>query len=120
MRSGFSIAREVVERLAELAPDRLVAKSGPKNRVGRIFVDYLRNGRGATTAAAYSARARAGLGVSVPCDWDELDALRGGDHWTIANAHERLEAAADPWADYARCRQALGAARKALRRSVAA
>jgi bifunctional non-homologous end joining protein LigD len=113
-------SREVVERLAELAPDKLVAKSGPKNRVGRIFVDYLRNGRGATTAAAYSARARAGLGVSVPCDWDELDALRGGDHWTIANAHERLEAAADPWADYASCRQALGAARKALRRGVAA
>jgi len=113
-------SREVVERLAELAPDKLVAKSGPKNRVGRIFVDYLRNGRGATTAAAYSARARAGLGVSVPCDWDELDALRGGDHWTIANAHERLEAATDPWAEYARCRQALGAARKALRRGVAA
>ena len=66
-------SREVVERLATLAPDQLVAKSGPKNRVGRIFVDYLRNGRGATTAAAYSARARAGLGVSIPCDWDELD-----------------------------------------------
>ncbi|MEO6744192.1 MAG: DNA ligase D [Caldimonas sp.] len=113
-------SREVVERLATLAPDQLVAKSGPKNRVGRIFVDYLRNGRGATTAAAYSARARAGLGVSIPCDWDELDGLTGGDHWTIANAHERLEAATDPWADYARCRQALGAARKALRRAVAA
>jgi len=113
-------SRAVVERLALLAPDQLVAKSGPKNRVGRIFVDYLRNGRGATTAAAYSARARAGLGVSIPCDWDELDGLTGGDHWTIANAHERLEAAADPWADYARCRQALGAARKALRRAVAA
>ena len=66
------------------------------------------------------ARARAGLGVSIPCDWVELDGLTGGDHWTIANAHERLEAAADPWADYARCRQALGAARKALRRAVAA
>ena len=113
-------SREVVERLAEFAPDKLVAKSGPKNRVGKIFVDYLRNGRGATTAAAYSARARAGLGVSVPCDWDELDGLGGGDHWNIANVHERLEAAADPWADYARCRQALGAARKALRRGVAA
>ena len=113
-------SREVVERLAMLAPDKLVAKSGPKNRVGKIFVDFLRNGRGATTAAAYSARARAGLGVSVPCDWDELDGLGGGDHWNIANVHERLEAAADPWAEYTRCRQALGAARKALRRGVAA
>jgi bifunctional non-homologous end joining protein LigD len=112
-------SREIVEALARRAPDRLVAKSGAKNRVGKIFVDYLRNGRGATTAAAYSARARAGLGVSVPCDWDELDALGSGDHWTIATVHERLETAADPWADYTRTRQGLGAARKALRRSVA-
>ena len=112
-------SREIVEALARRAPDRLVAKSGAKNRVGKIFVDYLRNGRGATTAAAYSARARAGLGVSVPCDWDELDALASGDHWTIATVHERLETAADPWADYARARQTLTAARKALRRSVA-
>ena len=113
-------SREIVEALARRAPDRLVAKSGAKNRVGRIFVDYLRNGRGATTAAAYSARARAGLGVSVPCEWDELDELTGGDHWTIATVHDRLEAAADPWADYPALRQTLGAARKALRRTVAA
>jgi bifunctional non-homologous end joining protein LigD len=109
----------VVDHLAAVAGEMLVAKSGARNRVGRIFVDYLRNGRGATTAAAFSARARPGLGVSVPCDWDELDALRGGDHWNIANVHERLESAHDPWADYAATRQALGAARKALARLVA-
>ncbi|MEP7056729.1 MAG: DNA ligase D [Caldimonas sp.] len=108
-------SRAVVERLAELAPTRIVAKSGPKNRVGKIFVDYLRNGRGATTAAAFSARARAGLGVSVPCDWDEIDQLTGGDHWNIATVHERLESAIDPWADYASLRQTLAQARKALR-----
>jgi bifunctional non-homologous end joining protein LigD len=107
-------SRAVVERLAALAPDRLVLKSGPKNRVGRIFVDYLRNGRGATTVAAFSARARPGLGVSVPCAWEELDELTSGAHWTIGNAHERLESADDPWADYGATRQTLASARKRL------
>jgi bifunctional non-homologous end joining protein LigD len=52
-------SRAVVVHLARTLPGLFVAKSGAKNRVGRIFVDYLRNGRGATTAAAFSARARA-------------------------------------------------------------
>jgi bifunctional non-homologous end joining protein LigD len=104
----------VVRHLAQVFPARSVAKSGAKNRVGRIFVDWLRNGRGATTAAAYSARARPGLGVSIPCAWDELKDLRGGDHWTIANAHERLEGRDDPWAAYASTKQTLTKAMKAL------
>jgi bifunctional non-homologous end joining protein LigD len=113
-------SRAIVERLAAMAPDRIVAKSGASNRIGRVYVDYLRNGRGATTAAAYSARARPGLGVSVPCAWEELDTLRGGDHWTIANVHERLESDDDPWAAYDGARQTLAAARKALRTQAAA
>ena len=59
------LAKRIVEHMAATIPERFVAKSGPKNRVGRIFVDYLRNGFGATTACAWSARARPGLGVSV-------------------------------------------------------
>jgi len=107
-------SRAVVEHLASVAPERFVVKSGPKNRLGRIYIDYLRNGRGATTAAAWSARARPGLGVSVPCGWDELHALTGGDHWTIATAHERLESAVDPWAAYAASARTLAGARRAL------
>ncbi len=104
----------VVRHLARTLPDLFVAKSGPRNRVGRVFVDYLRNGRGATTAAAWSVRARPGLGVSMPCAWDELPRLRSGAHWTIANAHERLEAEADPWRGYAGTRQTLTRAMKTL------
>jgi bifunctional non-homologous end joining protein LigD len=63
----------LVMHLAAVIPQRFVAKSGPKNRVGKIFVDYLRNGFGATTVSAWSLRARPGLGVSVPVAWDELD-----------------------------------------------
>lgn len=74
-----------------------MAKSGPKNRVGKIFVDYLRNGFGATTVAAWSARTRPGLGVSVPIAWEELPKVPSGAQWTIANIHHRLDAANAPW-----------------------
>ena len=67
-----ALSKAIVEHMATVIPERFVAKSGPKNRVGRIFVDYLRNGFGATTACAWSARARPGLGISVPCAWSEL------------------------------------------------
>ena len=117
-REGWDAVKDfshaVVDRLAAMAPHLLVAKSGARNRVGRIYVDYLRNGRGATTAAAFTARARPGLGVSVPCDWSELAELRGGDHWNISTVHERLESSVDPWADYWSSRQALAGPKKAL------
>ena len=97
-----ALAKRIVEHMAETIPERFVAKSGPKNRIGKIFVDYLRNGFGATTACAWSARARPGLGVSVTCEWDELGAITGGDHWTIRNVHERIEERGDAWRDYAK------------------
>ncbi|MBC7989669.1 MAG: ATP-dependent DNA ligase, partial [Luteimonas sp.] len=94
---------------------RFVAKSGPANRIGKIFVDYLRNGHGATTASAFSARARPGLGVSMPVAWDELPILKGGNHWTIATAREHLSfQRVDPWASYWTKRQTLTAAMKVL------
>jgi bifunctional non-homologous end joining protein LigD len=105
----------VVQHLAKTLPQRFVAKSGANNRVGRVFVDYLRNGFNATTAAAFSARARPGLGVSMPVAWDELPALKGGADWTISNAHERATAQGnDPWAGYWNSRQTLAAAMKKL------
>ena len=108
-------SQAVVQHLADTIPQRFVARSGGANRVGRIFVDWLRNGFNATTAAAFSARARPGLGVSMPVDWDELPEIRGGDQWTIADARDRLSfQQADPWAGYWRCRQTITKARKAL------
>jgi bifunctional non-homologous end joining protein LigD len=110
---GFS--ESVVQHLARVIPQRFVAKSGPANRVGRIFVDYLRNGQGATTAAAFSVRARPGLGVSMPIAWDGLADIKGGDQWTVCTAREHLSfQQEDPWADYWGCRQTLAAGRKAL------
>ena len=110
---GFS--RALVQHLAQVVPARFVAKSGPANRVGRIFVDYLRNGHGATTVAAYSARARPGLGVSMPVPWEMLESLRSGSQWTVATAREHLSFHPDdPWAGYWRAKQALAPAMQAL------
>ena len=107
-------SRRVVEHIARIVPSRFVAKSGASNRVGKIFIDYLRNGRGATTASAWSARARKGLGVSVPCGWGELDTLKSGSQWTIVDAHERFDTSEKAWATYAKTRQTLVAPMKRL------
>jgi bifunctional non-homologous end joining protein LigD len=110
-----AFAKAVVQHLAATLPERFVAKSGPGNRVGRIFVDYLRNGRGATTVAAYSARARPGLGVSMPWPWDDIDTLRGSDHVTLATTARHLaDRRADPWADLHQHKQSIAAAMKTL------
>jgi len=104
----------VVDHLAKTLPDRFSNKSGAKNRVGRIFIDYLRNGRGATTVSAWSARARPGLGISVPVRWEELPELTSGAHWTVSSVQERLAEGNAPWADYARSATTLAKAMKAL------
>lgn len=109
---GF--ARDVVRHMADVLPQRFSAKSGPRNRVGRIFIDYLRNGFGATTVAAWSLRARPGMGISVPLHWEEVETIRGGDHWTIANIDARLETGNAPWADYESAAVALGPAMRRL------
>ena len=110
-----TFSQQVVQHLARTIPQRFVAKSGPTNRVGKIFVDYLRNGFNATTAAAFSARARPGLGVSMPVAWEELPEIKSGAHWTISDARDRLSfQKIDPWVDYWTRKQTLTAAMKAL------
>jgi bifunctional non-homologous end joining protein LigD len=105
----------VVAHMARTIPQRFVAKSGPRNRVGRIFIDYLRNGWVQSTAEAYSARARPGLGVSMPIRWEELGSTTGADHWNIVSAPGYLAGLKkDPWADYWTKPQRLGPALETL------
>jgi len=107
-----------VQHMARTIPSRFVAKSGGANRVGRIFIDYLRNGHGQTTAAAFSARARPGMGVSMPVAWEQLRDLKSGAQWTIGTAREYLSFhRADPWAAYWKKRQSIGAAMKVLNKA---
>ncbi|CAG4887823.1 DNA ligase D [Paraburkholderia gardini] len=108
-----AFSQAIAQHMATTLPTHFAAKMGARNRRRKIFVDYLRNNRGSSTVAAFSARARPGLGVSVPLSWDEVPDTQAGDQWTIANLHERLDALkTDPWAGYAKTRQRITAAMK--------
>jgi bifunctional non-homologous end joining protein LigD len=100
-------SQAIVQHLANTIPSRFVAKSGSRNRIGKIFIDYLRNGFGATTVSAWSARARPGLGVSVPVTWEELGSVSSGNRWSALNIHERLDRGNAPWADYKAVKQSI-------------
>jgi bifunctional non-homologous end joining protein LigD len=111
-----AFSKAVAQHLAKVLPTRFSAVSGPKNRVGKIFVDYLRNSKGATSVAAFSVRARPGMGVSMPVSWDEVASLKSADQWTMQSAVERqLRLGGDVWTGYADVRQGITAAmRRAL------
>ena len=58
--------------------------------MGKLFVDYPRNGHGATTAAAFSGRALPGMGVSMPVAWEDLANLKSGSQWSVRTARDHL------------------------------
>jgi bifunctional non-homologous end joining protein LigD len=87
----------------------------PSNRIGKIYVDYLRNGKGQTTAAAFSARARPGMGVSMPVAWEQLSDLKSGAQWNVQTAREYLSfQSTDPWMEFWSTGHSLAAAIKRL------
>ncbi|SAK94529.1 DNA ligase D [Caballeronia hypogeia] len=106
-------SQAVAQHMASTLPKLFSSKMGMQNRKGKIFIDYLRNNRGSSTVAAFSLRARPGLGASVTLSWDELDDVQSGDQWNIGNVRERLDALkTDPWAGYDKARKRLTAAMK--------
>jgi bifunctional non-homologous end joining protein LigD len=80
--------------LATAEPDRFTANLAKAQRKDRMFLDYLRNQRGATAILPYSARAREGAPVAAPVSWDELDGYGSGAHFTVRDAATLLERAA--------------------------
>jgi bifunctional non-homologous end joining protein LigD len=78
-----------------------------------VFIDYLRNGRGATAVAPYSTRSHPQATVSTPIDWDELSEGLKADHYTVDNIGHRLKfLKRDPWEGFFKLRQRLPAGRK--------
>jgi bifunctional non-homologous end joining protein LigD len=103
-------AKGFAEALAGSEPDRYLATATLKLRPGKIFVDYLRNGRGATAVASYSLRARDGAPVAVPLAWSELAKLKRGDAFDLDATIARLKRQRkDPWAGIDKVKQDLSA-----------
>jgi bifunctional non-homologous end joining protein LigD len=103
-----SFAHQLSLDMARDTPDKYTANMAKKVRTKRIYVDYLRNGRGATAIAAYSTRARPGATVSTPISWSELGKLEAPNIYTALNLPQRLKRQRkDPWADIGRVKQRL-------------
>jgi bifunctional non-homologous end joining protein LigD len=103
-----SFTQRIAEGLVDESPNLYVATQSKAQRAGKIFIDYLRNARGATFVAPYSMRARPGAPVATPVFWDELTSELRPDTFTVANMPQRLAGLAeDPFARMATLKQAL-------------
>ncbi len=102
-------AHAVAQQLEAREPSRFVSGMSKARRVGRIFVDYLRNERGATAIVPWSTRARAGAPVALPVSWKALADVPSASAFSIDAAIERAEAE-EPWPDFFTQRQGLRAA----------
>jgi len=106
---GF--AQAVSEQHAQDDPKHHTTNMAKSKRGGKIFIDYLRNGRGATAIASYSVRAREGAPLAVPVRWDELGSALRADRYNVLNIRRRLSALKqDPWHDFVEARRPLDAA----------
>jgi bifunctional non-homologous end joining protein LigD len=92
--------------MAADSPDRFVANMSKAKRKGKIFVDYLRNLRGATAIAPFSTRSRKGAYVSVPVSWPQLAKMKDA-HPAAVGEVKRFIGTRDPWPDYFKLKQPL-------------
>ena len=111
--------KAVAEAFVSLAPDKYTANMSKAKRGSKIYVDYVRNGRGATSIAPYSTRAREHATIAVPLRWTELSGRIRPDTYTIKNLSNRLRALkGDPWDGYFEVQRAQ-ALTSAMKRAVA-
>ncbi|WP_191217876.1 DNA ligase D [Agrobacterium salinitolerans] len=93
-----AFAKAMAADMSKAEPEKYLSVATKAKRQGRIFIDYLRNGRGNTAVAAYSTRARPGAAISAPLEWSELTTEIGPAHFTVNNIGARLSALKkDPW-----------------------
>ncbi len=100
--------RGFAEMLSEAQPDRFLPTLKKLDRRGRILIDWLRNGLGATAVASFCPRARPGATVATPLAWDEVTQKLDPSAFTLRSVPERLvRQRTDPWKDFSRLRQHL-------------
>lgn len=103
-----AFSQAVAEAAREVDPLRYVATASKQKRKGKIFIDWLRNGRGATSVASFSVRARPGAPVAMPLRWEELGRVASGHAFDIRNTPARLKRLrSHPWAGIDEIRQSL-------------
>ncbi len=105
-----TFAQRIAARMAAESPKLYLAKMTKALRKGRVFIDYFRNSREATSVAPYSTRARPGAPVSAPVTWERLSRTTGGNDFTLLDLKKRLKE--DAWAEIDKVRQKLPAAVK--------
>lgn len=109
-----AFARAVCKQHAADDPRRRTITMSLAKRRGKVFLDYLRNGRGATAIASYSTRARSGAPVAVPIRWEELRPALRSDRYTVDNVRRRLSALrSDPWDAFEAARGSITGAMRA-------
>jgi bifunctional non-homologous end joining protein LigD len=106
-------AKDVASHIATTLPDLFTAQLSKARRKGKIFIDYLRNGRGATAVAPYSLRARAHATVAMPIAWNELRPALHPDAFNLGTVPDKVRRRKDPWADYGDAGQAVTAKMRA-------
>ena len=109
---GWQVVKDFCERFADAMvardPERYIATASKAQREGKIFIDWLRNARGATSVCSWSLRARDGAPVAMPLRWEELGKVSGGAAFDLRAALKRAASLkADPWAGLATLRQRL-------------
>ena len=103
-----AFAKAVAADMVKREPGKYTDNVRKERRKGRVFIDYLRNGRGATYIAPFSTRARPGAPVSVPVAWDALGPDLSSDRWNVETLPARLERLKrDPWAEMDGVRQSI-------------
>ena len=106
-----AFAKWIADSFVAQRPQDFTANMAKRARHGRIYIDYLRNGRGATAVGAYTPRARPGAPVSTPVSWEEVEKGVKPDEFTVETVPQRLAALVrDPWAEIGKIRQSISAA----------
>jgi bifunctional non-homologous end joining protein LigD len=104
-----TFCKQVADAIVSAAPNHYTANMAKAKRTGKIFIDYLRNARGATAIVPYSTRARPIAPVSAPLTWQELSVRIRSDQYTVRNLARRLASLKrDPWEGIGSVRQGLG------------
>jgi bifunctional non-homologous end joining protein LigD len=110
-----ALSKRIAEKLAYENDKRFTAHLPKASRKGKIFLDYLRNGRSATAVAPYSLRARPGAPVALPLSWEAFRKVKDPQLFTFETVPPLLEKRADPWADFGDMRIAAANTRALLK-----